>query len=146
MLAERSFYDFEKVKIYRIYGHAHRRIVSFKIDERNEHIYFLLEDGSLIIKHANNLTVSEISASYEDEQKITELYIDLKNGLIFFGTKSGNLRIHSIWREKFSIKEYTEIHVSEYEISAMVCSHLENSIYVGNVTGDITMLKYSPYS
>lgn len=58
VLVERSFYDFEKIKIYRIYGHGHRKITTFKMDEKNENIYFVLEDGSLIIKHANNLTVS----------------------------------------------------------------------------------------
>lgn len=35
VLAERSFYDFQKIKIYRIYGHGHRRITCFKMDEKN---------------------------------------------------------------------------------------------------------------
>lgn len=98
--------------MYRIYGHNHHKIALLKIDEKNENLYLLLEDGSIIIKHVNNLTKPEICLYYEDEEKITELFIDAKNSLLFVGTRNGLLRVHSLAIEKFSINDYAEIGIT----------------------------------
>ena len=35
IITERSFYDFEKVKSYRVHNHNHRKFVNLKMDEKN---------------------------------------------------------------------------------------------------------------
>lgn len=40
------------------------------------------------------------------------------------------------------INEYTEIQVTRDEITAIMCSFLEEFVYVGNAIGDVTELRY----
>lgn len=67
LIMERSFYDFERIKTYRIFSHTHRKITSFKLDERNENIMLLLDDGCMVTKLMNNLTSPDLCLSYPDD-------------------------------------------------------------------------------
>lgn len=67
IISERSFLDYEKVIIYRVFGNTHHKIVLIRIDERNESLLILLDDGGLIVKNINDFIVDEKCFYYEDE-------------------------------------------------------------------------------
>lgn len=64
VIVERSFYELDKCKIFRVYSHAQRRMLSLRLDEKNENAFIIFDDGTMLIKNISSLSCTEMSVFY----------------------------------------------------------------------------------
>lgn len=85
----------------------------------------------------------EMIYKYLDNEKISCVEIDEKNGILFVGCASGKLRAH-IWplKEEQYFDQFSEIRIGFTPIQSMALSNLHYNLYIGSSSGNTSKVKF----
>jgi hypothetical protein len=80
---------------------------------------------------------------YSDNEKISCIEVDEKNGILFVGSCSGKLRAH-IWpmKDEQIFDHFTEIRIGFTSIQSMTLSNLHHYLYLGSASGNTSKVKF----